>query len=129
MSSRRHSSGIYSSQLYASIGRKLYLSDETADFHFVFGSDSAEVELVPVHKYVLAAGSEAFHKKFNGPWKESSGVKAPKDVSSAAFKEFLRFFYFDHVTVTKELVDELLNLGEKFHVVECVDVCRKFLEQ
>lgn len=129
MSSRQHQNHVYSSGLYAKIGRKLYLSDETADFHFIFGTDSFDLEFVPVHKYVLAAGSEVFHGKFNGPWKQAPSVKAPKEVSSAAFKEFLRFFYFDNVTVTEEYVYELLSLGEKFHVVECVDICHKLLER
>lgn len=127
MSSRKHPKSCYSSKLYSQIGLKMYLSDETADFHFIFESGAAEVEVVPAHRQVLAAASDVFLAKFRGPWKKETQFKMT-NVSCAAFKEFLRFFYFGKVTVSMEHVAELFNLAEEFGIVECSEVCYKFLE-
>ncbi|XP_055325984.1 BTB/POZ domain-containing protein 6-B-like [Sitodiplosis mosellana] len=50
------------------------------------------------------------------------------DVSAAAFKEFLQFFYFGQVKLTMGNVAAVMNLGEKYNVAECLAVCSKFLK-
>lgn len=115
----------YSSRLHSKIGRFMYLSDETSDFAFIFET-ATEIIVVPAHKYVLVAANNVFRERFNGPWKEKDNVKMPVGTSDA-FKEFLRFFYFDRVNVTVKHVAELLDLAQEFGVIECSNICNKFL--
>ncbi|XP_031631887.1 BTB/POZ domain-containing protein 2-like [Contarinia nasturtii] len=64
---------------------------------------------------------------FNESWKEKNEVKIV-DADVADFKEFLRFFYFGTVNLTKENVDAIMNLSNKYNVTECKNLCRKFLK-
>ncbi|XP_055307940.1 BTB/POZ domain-containing protein 2-like [Sitodiplosis mosellana] len=116
----------YSTQLFAAIGKKLYMNSESADVHFVFEAND-DYERVPVHKAHLMSGSDVFAKMFNGSWKEMDKVKIG-DVSASAFKEFLQFFYFGRVKLTMENVAAVMNLGEMYNVTECLAACSKFLK-
>ncbi|XP_055303107.1 uncharacterized protein LOC129568822 [Sitodiplosis mosellana] len=116
----------YSTQLFAAIGKKLYLNSESADVHFVFESND-DIERVPAHKMLLMAASNVFVTMFNGSWKEMDKVKIG-DVSASAFKEFLQFFYIGQVKLTMENVAAVMNLGEMYNVTECLAVCTKFLK-
>ncbi|XP_055326195.1 BTB/POZ domain-containing protein 3-like [Sitodiplosis mosellana] len=116
----------YATQLFATIGEKLYLNSEVADVHFVFESND-DNERVPAHKAHLMTGSDVYAKMFSGSWKEMDTVKVG-DVSAAAFKEFLQFFYFGQVKLTMENVAAVMNLGEMYNVTECLTVCTKFLK-
>ncbi|XP_055303138.1 BTB/POZ domain-containing protein 6-A-like isoform X2 [Sitodiplosis mosellana] len=116
----------YSTQLFAAIGKKLYMNSESADVHFVFESND-DIERVPAHKAHLMVGSDVFAKMFNGSWKEMDKVKIG-DVSASAFKEFLQFFYVGQVKLTMENIAAVMNLGEMYNVTECLAVCTKFLK-
>ncbi|XP_055326078.1 BTB/POZ domain-containing protein 6-A-like, partial [Sitodiplosis mosellana] len=116
----------YSSKLLTAIGRKLYLNSELADVHFVFEANH-DFERVPANKAHLMTGSDVFATMFNGSWKEMDKVKIG-DVSAAAFKEFLQFFYLGQVKLTMENIAEVMNLGEMYNVAECLAVCNKFLK-
>ncbi|XP_055303759.1 BTB/POZ domain-containing protein 3-like isoform X3 [Sitodiplosis mosellana] len=116
----------YATQLLSAIGEKLYLNSELADVHFVFESND-HIERVPAHKILLMAASDVFVKMFNGSWKEKDEVKIV-DMSAAAFKEFLQFFYFGEVNLTMENIAAVMNLGEMYNVTECLAVCSKFLK-
>lgn len=118
----------YTSQLFSNIGKSLYLSDETTDFHFIFETGRSEVELVPVHKFLLAAVSRGFHEKFKGPWKEIRNVKID-DFTASAFKEFLQFFYMSSVKLTKKNVFEVMQLAKMYEVDECSKVCHQFVQK
>lgn len=52
------------------------------------------------------------------------------DVSDAAFKEFLQFFYLGEVELggIVEYIADVIHLGYKFNVLACVVVCAKFLK-
>ncbi|XP_055326055.1 BTB/POZ domain-containing protein 3-like [Sitodiplosis mosellana] len=116
----------YATQLLSAIGEKLYLNSELADVHFVSESND-DIERVPAHKMLLMAASDVFSKMFNGSWKEKDEVKIV-DMSAAAFKEFLQFFYFGKVKLTMQNVAAVMNLGEMYNVAECLTVCSKFLK-
>ncbi|XP_055308212.1 BTB/POZ domain-containing protein 2-like [Sitodiplosis mosellana] len=116
----------YSSQVFSTIGRNLYLESELADVHFVFRANDGN-ERVPAHKLLLMAHSDVFATMFNGSWKEMDMVKIG-DVSAAAFKEFLQFFYLGQVKLTMENVAAVMNLGEMYNVHECSAVCSKFVK-
>lgn len=106
--------------------KKQYLDGSTADVHFVFETEDGKCERIASHKFLLIAYSEVFRAMFNGSWKENDDVKIV-DASPAAFGEFLKFFYFDEAELTMENVEEVMSLGQKYLVGECVEVCTKYL--
>lgn len=108
--------------------QKLYLSESTADSHFVFDGVEAEpAERIPVHKCLLAIASPVFHQMFFGGLKENGDVKII-DASQNAFKEFLQFFYLDKITLTTENIAEVMMLADKYAVAGCMHICTQFLE-
>lgn len=114
-------------QIFSSIGKKLYLKDEKADVHFIFHSDDDQPIRIPAHKLILTEASDVFLAMFNGSWKESSEVKIV-DATADAFEAFLQFLYLDTVTLTTDNVVEVMYLGKKYNVAECLEICSKFLK-
>lgn len=76
-----------SCQVLSSIGRKLYLKEESADVHFVFDSNDGECIRVPAHKFLMTEASVVFRTMFSGSWQESDEVKIV-DASADGFKVF-----------------------------------------
>lgn len=64
---------------------------------------------------------------FNGSWKEKEEVKIV-DASAAAFKEFLQIFYVDQMKLTMENVAKVMDLGNRYDVIECFKACATFLK-
>lgn len=104
---------------------KLYLQEETADVHFVFNKNG-EVKKLPAHKYMLGIGSPVFHSMFNGHLKEDGDVSIV-DATIEAFGEFLQFFYLADVKLTIENAADVMNLVNKYGVVDCFPICEQFL--
>lgn len=115
----------YANGTFNSNGEKLYLSEKKADFHFIFESANGERERLPVHKLLLSA-SDVFEAMFNGKWKETAEATM-EDTTAAAFKEFLQFFYFSRVKLTKEYVGAVMKLGHMYNVIHCVNACAQFM--
>lgn len=113
------------SNALSKIGKKLYLKPEIADVHFVFESDSA-CERLSAHKTLLAGGSDVFYAMFYGTLKEMGDINIV-DVSAEAFKLFLQFFYFSNVEMTIESVAEVMYLGNKYDVADCLKVCSDYM--
>lgn len=111
----------YKNELHSLIGRQCYLSENLADFHFTFETSHR----IPAHKLLLSA-SDVFQKMFNGSWKEVNEVKVV-DASVEAFKEFLQFFYLNDVKMSMENAAEVMNLGTKYNVKQCVNACDELL--
>lgn len=130
MSADDSSSDEYETKFHSSLGEKLYLSEDFADFHFIFKckSDDSQSERVPVHKIILATLNDVFRVMFNGSWKEKVEVEIV-DASVDAFKEFLQFFYLQKAKVTSENVTEVMNLGKKYGITECFNVCGQFIAE
>lgn len=105
----------------------IHLCEESADFFFYIKTDKEEYDYLPAHKVVLTENSDVFRAMLNGSWKEHTYLEII-DASFGAFKEFLQFFYLNKVIVTMENIAELLLLGDKYAVSECVIVCEKFLK-
>lgn len=106
--------------------QKLYLDDSTANVHFVIESPGGKTERIPSHKLLLITYSEVFNAMFNGSWTENDDVKIV-DSSPDAFREFLQFFYFVELQLSTEHVDEVLRLGQKYLVAECVSAATQHL--
>lgn len=104
------------------IGKELYLKPDKADVHFVFESD----ERIPAHKIILSSASKVFNAMFYGKLKEEGDVEIV-DASAEAFKEFLRFFYTNHVKLTIENISEVMYLVQKYDVMDCLSLCANFL--
>lgn len=109
-----------------SINRKLYLDQNTADFHFLFEKDDA-FERVPAHKLILSTGSKVFYTMFYGSIPQDIEVKIV-DVTLAAFKEFLQFFYTDIIPLTSENIAQVMNLVRKYGIERCMKQCIDFLK-
>lgn len=95
------------------------------DVSFVFEEDDETIK-IPAHKDVLAASSPIFQQMFNGPYKKRVNVKID-DVSPAAFKEFLLFFYGQQITLTMDNVFEVMRLIDRYHVSDFHPACIDFL--
>lgn len=93
--------------------------DKTGDIKFVVGT-----EVIPAHRCMLAALSPKYQTQFYGSMPEKNVITVT-DVSPAAFKEFLQFFYADNVTLSIAHIEDVLNLvkqslNEKL-LIECTD--------
>ncbi|XP_031625582.1 BTB/POZ domain-containing protein 6-B-like [Contarinia nasturtii] len=104
---------------------KLYLNDELADVHFVFGSDDV-VEKVPANKVILASLSPVFYAMFYGDLKEGAEVKIV-DASVEGFKEFLQFFYLYEITLTMKHFETVFRLADKYDILEHIKLCVELL--
>lgn len=110
-------------------GKKLYLDTETADVHFTFGSDDDAIKSIPAHKNILAAASEVFRTMFYGEAMVQGDVDVHVDeVSDAAFMEFLQFFYRTHIQLSIENIADVMQLGHKYNVPNCIKICVEFLK-
>lgn len=90
-----------------------------------FGNGSAKVR-IGAHKNLLAARSKMFMAIFYGKLKIASEL-AIAGGSAAVFKEFLQFFYLHRIHLTVKNVEGVMNLGDKYQVAYCMDVCSKFI--
>lgn len=95
--------------------------DATGDIKFLIGT-----EVIHAHRCVLAALSPKYQAQFYGAMPEKN-VIIVEDVSSAAFREFLQFFYADTVTLTIENAEDVLNLVKQSLNEKLLTECTDFL--
>lgn len=119
---------IEASLAYSTIGANLYLDPETADVHFIVGKQDELCERIPAHKLFLITGSDVFQIMFDGFWKEKDDHEVRiVDATAAAFKVFLQFFYMNEVELSTDTVLEVMNLGKKYCIAQCLNSCVNFL--
>lgn len=106
---------------------KLYLDSETADVHFVFGSNDDPPRRVPAYKNLLAGASDVFKAMFHGQLKGMGDIPV-NDVSAAAFEEFLQCFYIAETTMSIENIADVMCLADRYIVQKCLDICVKILK-
>lgn len=104
---------------------KLYLHSGSADVHFEFQT-ADEVIKVPAHKAILAITSQVFHAMFFGQLKEGDVVKIV-DCDAEAFKEFLQLFYLPQVSISKENVESVIRLADKYDMLTRLNACAELL--
>lgn len=102
--------------------KAIFLDSETADFFFKIIEHDGRSVSVPAHKFLLAARSKTL--KWISKMRTEFKIE---DVSVDAFKEFLKFFYFDKVKLTMETVSSVLKLGRQFGVIGCMKICEQYL--
>lgn len=94
--------------------------NETGDISFKIGSTE-----VKAHKAVLAAYSPKYMAQFYTDFNVENPVNV-KDVSAAAFEEFLQFFYLDTINLTHKNITDVLTLTAE-SVEGFFDECINFL--
>ncbi|XP_055305928.1 BTB/POZ domain-containing protein 6-B-like [Sitodiplosis mosellana] len=106
-------------------GRKLDLDPKTSDVKFQVGTKK-----IVSHKNLLSANSTVFEELFYGSSPAEQPIKI-HNVSAKAFREFLKFFYFDEFEVKSENVVEVAKLCKKYEVDGlkiCADLMQKALK-
>ncbi|KAG4075883.1 hypothetical protein HA402_003709 [Bradysia odoriphaga] len=93
---------------------------ETSDITFIIGSTE-----IKAHKAVLAAFSPKYMAQFYTHFSVENPIKV-KDVSAAAFEEFLQFFYLETVNLTHKNITDVLTLAAE-STEEFFDECFLFL--
>lgn len=106
-------------KLVVSINQKLYLDDKTADICFLFETNGGGIDRIPAHKLILTTGSQVFETMFYGSIPEGNEVKISNG-NSAAFKEFLQFFYLDEITMTTENIADVINFVKQYGIERCM---------
>ena len=94
---------------------------KTGDIKFIVDSEE-----IYAHRCVLAALSPRYEAQFYGDLAEKDSIEV-EEISSAAFKEFLQFFYTNEVTLTLENIEDVINLAKQSLVDELVIECINFL--
>lgn len=107
-------------QLMPDSGKDFFLDASTADVYFSFDLPDDRCVRVPAHKILLAVASDVFKRMFYGQLKEKGDVKIV-DVSDAAYKEFLQYFYLSEVKLTAENIVAVIHLAHKYNVKNCID--------
>lgn len=107
---------------------KLYLDARTADVYFVFNSKSDAIVKIPAHKNILSSISPVFDAMFYGSLKHGDDIKIV-DSTIGAFEKFLQFFYLSTVTLTVEIMPEIMYLAEQYMLNECINACTEFYKE
>lgn len=102
-----------------------YLDDESADVFFKCKSNDGEVR-VPAHKIVLSSKSPAFNAMFYGELREKGDLTIT--FTAVAFKQFLRFFYFNQHNLTMDSIREVVDLLKQYQMAHGLAVCAEFLQ-
>lgn len=100
----------------------------TADVNFIFETETGGVVKISANKACLSTSSTVFDRMFNGALKEAGDIEIV-DVSPAAFKEFLQFFYEHEVKLTMDNIFDVVKLIDKYDVSGGHAICIQFLKE
>ncbi|XP_063438762.1 BTB/POZ domain-containing protein 2-like isoform X2 [Mytilus trossulus] len=83
---------------------------------------------IKAHKYMLSSRSSVFHTMFEGSLPEKGDIIIP-DVDKDTFRDILKYFYSDNITITNSNVQEMLYTADKYMLasvkIECETVLKK----
>jgi len=103
--------------------RQLFLAKEGGDVKLI-----AEGKILPAHKFMLAARSQAFHALFFRGMRESKQEEIVlHDISYGVLCLLVEYFYTDSITITGENVTELLQAADKFQVLRLKALCEDYI--
>ncbi|XP_063438764.1 BTB/POZ domain-containing protein 2-like [Mytilus trossulus] len=95
------------------------------DVTFRVGDDRTPIK---AHKYMLSSRSDVFHTMFEGSLPEKGDITLP-DVDEDTFRDILKYFYSDDITITNNNVKEMLYAADKYMLAavkrECETVLKK----
>lgn len=109
---------------------ELYLNEEFADINFKIDCNG-EIHKVPANKAVLSVLSPVFKAGFYGLAKDqgiNNGEVQIYDATIDEFKDFLKFFYFNKVTISMENIEAVVRLADKYQVRDYVNSAADLLE-
>ncbi|XP_055311615.1 BTB/POZ domain-containing protein 6-A-like [Sitodiplosis mosellana] len=112
----------------AQIMKSLCLNSDKADIFFVI-HENGQQERISAHKCILACGSPVFNTVFYGDQPKQETEIPITDSSAAAFKLFMQFFYLDTVCLSYDNAIEVLQLAQKFQVIECFETYARFMQR
>ena len=104
----------------------MYLNDLISDVQFCIGKKSGNKITVPAHKFVLGTSSPVFFAMLYGEFSKKDVIDI-EDCEVDAFKELLRFIYYDEVKLTGQNVVDVLYLANKYIIPVLSKECVNYL--
>ncbi|VDI40276.1 Hypothetical predicted protein [Mytilus galloprovincialis] len=95
------------------------------DVTFRVGDDGTHIK---AHKYMLSSRSAVFHTMFEGSLPEKGDITIP-DVDGDTFRDILKYFYSDDMTITNTNVKETVYAADKYMLVAVKGECETVLKQ
>lgn len=111
---KMRTTSVLANKLYADRGK-------TGDIIFI-----VDTERIIAHKSVLAALSPKYDAQFYGN-QPDEGVVIVKDITPAAFEEFIKFCYIEDANLTVDNIEEILNRANQSLINHIVTRCGLFL--
>lgn len=102
------------------------LAKQSPDVTFIVKSVAGDAKYM-AHQCVLSQLSPVFKDMFKGEPKQPTEIRIP-DISSAAFEEFLQFFYHYIVKLTMTNINDVLNLLHQYKVQSGSQICSDFIQ-
>ncbi|CAG5077630.1 Similar to spop: Speckle-type POZ protein (Xenopus tropicalis) [Cotesia congregata] len=105
--------------------RRLFETKEGCDVILKVGDEAFET-----HRTILMARNEIFFKLFTLATKEETNTREVitlTDIKPKIFKSFLEFIYTDQVTDIDLVVDDLLEIADKYLLDSLKDLCTESL--
>ena len=78
---------------------------------------------VRCHKMVLLASSSYFRNIIN----ENTNSYYEPDIKKATLHKILAWLYHNDVTIEETCIEEMIKVGNKWHLVDLLKICSKFL--
>ncbi|CAG2229740.1 unnamed protein product [Mytilus edulis] len=95
------------------------------DVTFRVGHDRT---LINAHKFMLSSRSAVFHTMFEGSLPEKGEITIP-DIDDNTFRDILKYFYSDDITITNNNVKEMLYAADKYMLAAVKRKCETVLKQ
>ncbi|XP_076080466.1 BTB/POZ domain-containing protein 2-like [Mytilus galloprovincialis] len=83
---------------------------------------------IKAHRYMLSSRSAVFHTMFEGSLPEKGDIILP-DVDEDTFRDILKYFYSDDITITNNNVKEMLYAADKYMLAAVKGECETVLKQ
>lgn len=98
---------------------KFYENNKFTDVTIICGNHKFHV-----HKNILAGVSPVFQAMFESEMQEaSSNIIQMTEVNPEAMKIFLKFLYADEIIIPIDIVEDVLDLGEKYNLKDLKYIC------
>ncbi|XP_063438760.1 BTB/POZ domain-containing protein 2-like [Mytilus trossulus] len=94
------------------------------DVMFRVGDDKKPIK---AHKYMLSSRSAVFHTMFEGSHQETGDITV-SDVDEQTFRDILRYFYSDQITIGNDNVKEMLYAADKYMFAAVKRECETVLK-
>ncbi|XP_076080162.1 BTB/POZ domain-containing protein 6-B-like [Mytilus galloprovincialis] len=83
---------------------------------------------IKAHKFMLSSRSAVFHTMFEGSLPEKGEITI-SDIDDNTFRDILKYFYSDDITITNNNVKEMLYAADKYMLAAVKRKCETVLKQ